>query len=434
MSAQNRVLDTIQNDLHLMQEAGQEMAKAGESRAKELDAKMDRINDAVDQKYKTVESLQTNVESWMEDVNQVLAGMAKGRPGEDQAEIDENTRLFFNQVVDPRSHKEEGWKPSASETELYTNYSRGFEHYLRTGKQMTNDMTIGGDPQGGYWVDPALSGRMIQLIYETSPMREICGVQSISTDRLQGTLDLGEAAVGWVGETESRPTLTTPTVGEWEIPVRECYSQVRASENLLDDSMVDVASWLTQKIANKFMREENRTFVLGTGNKQPKGFTTYTYSTGAVTEANWSTKLEGMAAAAQTSITEGELIDFVTLLKPEYNMSARFAMRRETLGIIRKLNVSDMGTVFVPDFSQGMYGTILGYPISLLQDMDKMEAGKKALAFGNFSEGYQIVQRQGIRMLRDPYTMTPFIRFYATCRVGGDIVDFDAIKMLTMST
>jgi HK97 family phage major capsid protein len=210
-----------------------------------------------------------------------------------------------------------------------------------------------------------------------------------------------------------------------------------ATQKLLDDAGVDVGAWLEGKIASKFTRTEETSFVTGDGAGKPRGFTTYTTATTADDARAWGT-LQHVATGASGGFGTDpngidKLLDLIGAMKPHFLPGARFVMSRITQTKARQLtDASSAGKfVFVPSFQAGVPNTLLGYPVTLADDMPAYStADALAVAFGNFSAGYQIVDRLGIRVLRDPYTSKPYVLFYAVKRVGGDVIDFEAIKFL----
>ena len=265
-------------------------------------------------------------------------------------------------------------------------------------------------------------------------MRAIASVMTITADAVEGMLDLGEPAAGWVAEVEARAETATPQVGLWRIPVHELYAEPRVSQKLLDDASFDVESWLAQKVAEKFGRSENAAFVAGGGVGMPRGFTTYATAATADASRPWGTLQHvptGTSGAFAASNPGDVLIGLTYALKAGFRAGARFVMARATAAEVRKLKDTSSGQyLWQPGLAAGSPASLLGYPVVEAEDMPAIGANSLSIAFGNFREGYAVVDRQGIRTLRDPYTAKPQVKFYTTKRVGGDVLDFDAIKLL----
>jgi HK97 family phage major capsid protein len=247
-----------------------------------------------------------------------------------------------------------------------------------------------------------------------------------------------------VGEGDPRGETDTPEVGEQTIYVREQFAQPLASQKLLDMSGFDVEGWLGRKIGDKLGRVENTKFVSGTGVKEPRGFVDY--GAAAVTTDDDGPRAWGVlqyvptgAAAGFPTLSGGgddpdALIDLQLKLKPEYLPGAVWAMRRSTAAVIRKLKDKDGRYIWLDNITEGGRPLLLGHPVTFLEDMPAVAANSFSVAFGNFNVGYQIVDGPAIRVLRDPFTTKGKVKFYTTKWTGGDVVNFDALKLLKFGT
>lgn len=318
----------------------------------------------------------------------------------------------------------------------YRNYKNALQSYLRKNNAGGNldeikALSVGSDPDGGYTVTPDMTGRIAQLVRDTSPMRQVANVVTIGTDALEGINDLNEATSGWVGETESRSETTTPKIGEYRIPVHEQYAEPRATQKLLDDALFNVEEWLSGKIADRLARMENDAFVNGNGVKKPRGFLTYAAGTPSASTFNVIEQIPTGAAGAFAGSNPGDaLINLVYALKASYRENAVFMMKRSVLAEVRKLKDTAGNYLWQPDFQQRQGGTLLGFNVVEAEDMPSIAANSLSIAFGDFNKGYQIVDRQGIRILRDSFTAKPYVKFYTTKRTGGDVVNLEAIKLM----
>lgn len=409
-----------------------------DERLKELEKKGSSdsvLNEHVDRINKEVSELNAKVEEAVKMANR------PGTGGDDKSEKDLRAQAaqFFTAV------NKKIVTPEEVDVEEYKNYTKTFDAYLRRGDKnmaIQNAMSVGSDPEGGYFVPATMSSRIIQRIFETSPMRAVASVVTIGTDALEYPLDLQEGTSGgWVGETQNRAETATPQVGEGRIPVFEQYAEPRVTQKLLDDAVVDIESWLINKTTDKMVRVENAAFLTGDGVTKPRGF--LDYKTAAVTTKDSSRawgKLQYKATGSSGDFgTSGSpardnvdgLIDLIYAMKPQYRAGATWAANRLTIAEARKLKDVDGNYLWtMGNIQTGQPAQLLGYGITEMEDMPDMAAGEFAMAFANFREGYQIVDRQGVRLLRDPYTAKPFVKFYITKRVGGDVVNFDAIKLL----
>jgi len=320
----------------------------------------------------------------------------------------------------------------------YDDYKSAFDTFLRKNERLlTPDeiktLSVGSDPDGGYYVTPDVTGRIVKKVYETSNIRQIASSQAISTDKLEGMEDLDEAGAAYAGERNTSGNDKTPEVGKWEIPVWWIDTEPKATQQLLDDSAVDIEAWLSGKVGDKFARFENREFVVGNAGKI-RGFISYPTAADSGSGVDWG-KI-GIIKTGQNGDFPGsnpadKLLDLIGLVKDAYLPNARFVTKREIVTKIRKFKDGTTNAyLWQPSFVLGNPETIAGYPLTRAEDLPALSGNGFSLAFGDFRAAYQIVDRQGIRVLRDPYTAKPFVKFYTTKRTGGGVVNFEAIKLL----
>lgn len=373
----------------------------------------------------------TKLTSQLKAVETAQARIMTLTPNDAREKEVQNATAFFSHV---RGEPLES--VSSDDVETYRAYKKALNTYLRKGDRISSDvqnaLQTGSAPDGGFFVTPDIGGKIVELLYLTSPVRQLASQQPIGTDMLEGFNDLDEADSGWVGETAARPETNTPKVGKWQIPVHEQYANPRASQKSLDDINFNVETWLAKKVAAKLGRRENTGFVVGNGVAKPRGF--MTYPTGVPTAAAWA-KVQriksGAAGAFHATLPGDYVIDLISALKQEYRAGATLVMNSLTAASLRKIKNANNEYYFIPDFSKGGAGSVLGAPIVEMADMADIAADSLSIAYGNFAEAYQIVDHTvGTRVLRDPFTAKPFVQFYTTKRVGGDLVNFDAIKIM----
>ena len=300
-------------------------------------------------------------------------------------------------------------------------------------------MSVGNDPEGGYSVYPTLSSMITKRIFETSPIRPYARVVTIGTDAFEELLDIEEAEANWVGETESRTDTTTPDLGKLIIPAHEIYAMPKVTQKLLDDSSIDIGGWLVEKVGNRFARRENAAFVTGDGIRKPRGFLSYGADSVATDDSTraWG-KLQYVPSGAANNFASTNpadvLVNIQSELKSVFRTGAAWMMNRRTAGVIRQFKDSNGRFLWTDSLAQGQPPMLLGHPVSLAEDMPSIGAGTFPVAFGDFRAGYTIVDRSGDKLLRDPFTDKPNVRFYMYRRVGGDVTNFEAIKLLKIAT
>lgn len=325
----------------------------------------------------------------------------------------------------------------------YAQYKSAFMGLVRHGdlERLSADerkaLSAGSDPDGGYLLPTPTVGRIVQKVYAQSVMRQLADVQTISTDAIEGIVDNGEAGAGWTSETGTRSETTTPTVGKWRIEAHEMYAEPRVTQKLLDDAAVDVETWLGGKVADKFARIEGTAFWNGNGSGQPRGLATYTtVATGDDSRAWGQFEHVKSGANGDFHTTKADpLQDLIGAMRDQYLAGASFAMRREVRTKIRKMKEATSDRyLWEPSLQAGQPDRLLGYPVRIDQFMPALTTDSLSLAFGDFREAYLIVDRLGIRILRDPFTAKPYVKFYTTRRVGGGAVNFEAVKFLKFAS
>ena len=290
-------------------------------------------------------------------------------------------------------------------------------------------VNVGTEAQGGYVAPPELDRLIEQRLMASSPMRQIASVRQTSATVFKKPVSLGTTSA-WAAETGSRAETTAPQLDLLEFPAAELYAMPAATQTLLDDAYADVDEWLADEVEASFSAQESTAFVTGDGSNKPKGFLSYDM----VADAShaWDKIgfiLSGGAGAFAASNPADKIIDLVYALKSQFRANARFVMNRRTVSAVRKLKDGDGNYLWRPG-AAGESASLLGYAVTEIEDMPDIAANSFSIAFGDFRRGYLIVDRQGARVLRDPYSLKPYVLFYTTKRVGGGVQNFDAIKLM----
>ena len=409
-------------------------AKADGKAVGDLTAKVETLSKACDQ----FDEIKTAVEDLQKKANRPQTD------GEIKAAADLGEEVKqFNLMLRADFQAKGRAAPADVDAKAYTEYKNAFFKVM-TGTPLDNlssderkAMSAGSDPDGGYLLPPSTVGRMVSKLYEQSTMRQLANVQTISTDKLEGIVDNNEADAGWVSELGTRPDTTTPQVGKYEIQAHEMYAMPKASQKILDDAATNVEAWLAGKVADKFARVEGAGFTTGTGVGQPRGLFSYTTAATGDDSRAWG-QFEHVVTGANGAFhtTKADpLQDLIGAFKDQYLNGASWLMRRELRTDIRKMKEATSDRyLWEPSLQMGQPDRLLGYPARVDQYVPAKATGSLSLAFGNFAEAYTIVDRMGIRTLRDPYTAKPYVVFYSTKRTGGGAVNFDAVKFLKLST
>lgn len=366
--------------------------------------KVDRINAEI-----------TKLQTALDEVNVSIAALKVGGIGDGQpqsAEKKEHAKAF-NQF-----------------------FRKGAENGLRD-LEVKASLRTDSDPDGGYVVPDQMETTIDRVLGTVSAMRSISRVMSISAGTYKKLVNQGGAAGGWVGEKDARPETATPKLSALEFPAMELYANPAATQTLLDDARVSIEQWLADEVSITFAEMEGAAFVAGSGVNQPRGLLSYD----TVANANYAWGkigyvASGVAAALTDATHNGAdaLTDLVYAIKAGYRQGGRFLMNRKTQAAIRKLkSKTEELYLWQPSIQAGQPATLLGYPITDDDNMPDIGADKFPAAFGDFQRGYLIVDRVGIRVLRDPFTNKPYVHFYTTKRVGGGVQNFEALKLLKIA-
>lgn len=368
--------------------------------------KVDRINSEI-----------TKLQSSLDEVNAALAAVKVGGAGDG--------------------------KPLSAERKAH---ATAFDRFFRKGVdadlrelEVKAALRTDSDPDGGYVVPDQMEATIDRVLGTVSAMRSIARVMSISAGTYKKLVSQGGATGGWVGERESRSETTAPTLSALEFPAMELYANPAATQTLLDDARISIEQWLADEVSITFAEMEGAAFIAGNGVNKPRGL--LSYDTVLDTSYAWGKLgyvVSGVASAFTDNTHNGAdaMTDLVYSIKQGYRQNARFLMNRKTQAAVRKLkSKTEELYLWQPSIQVGQPATILGYPVTDDDNMqDATSGGNFPIAFGDFQRGYLIVDRMGVRVLRDPFTNKPYVHFYTTKRVGGGIQNFEAIKLLKIGT
>ncbi len=314
---------------------------------------------------------------------------------------------------------------------------KGFvDGYLRHGREAElKSLTSGVPADGGYAVPREIDALITAQLKAISPIRAIAQVVQVGSSGYRKLVTSSGTASGWVSETAARPETGTAKFNEIAPPMGELYANPAASQAMLDDAAFDLEEWLAGEIATEFAKAEGAAFISGTGTNQPRGFLSAATSTAADAARPFGT-LQFSAtgnASGFDAAPELKLIDMVHSLKAAHRQGAVFVMNSKTLATVRKFKAADGSFLWQPGIMDGQPARLLGYPVIEAEDMPDVAANAYPIAFGNFRNGYLIAERSETTILRDPFTNKPFVNFYATKRLGGQVLDSDAIKLLRVA-
>ena len=327
-------------------------------------------------------------------------------------------------------HPEQQRDPAQAE------HKTAFHAYIRTGEASglkrleEKALSAGSGPDGGYLVPDTVEREVLRRLSGVSPIRAISSVRVISGGQYKRAFSTSGPATGWVGEAAARPQTASPTLSEMSFPAMELYAMPAATQTLLDDAVVDIDRWIAEEVEAAFAEQESTAFVKGDGINKPKGF----LASDTVEDQAWEWGSLGTVQAGGAGFPAENpsdvLVNLIYALKAGYRQNAAFVMNRKTQSAIRRFKDDNGQYLWAPPASAGQAATLMGFPVVEAEDMPDIAAGECAVAFGDFKRGYLIVDRSGMRVLRDPYSAKPYVLFYTTKRVGGGVQDYAAIKLL----
>ncbi len=366
------------------------------------------------------------------EVKQALARLVSDITQKMQSQEERLNMLDRKSIVSRRPALSTAAEHDAPHQKAFEAYVRlGDDDGLRTlpleGKAMST--AIASD--GGYLVDPQTSETIRTVLRGSSSIRRIANIVTVDAVAYDVLVDFSDMGSGWATETGALPETDTPAVERISIPIHELSALPKASQRLLDDAAFDIEAWLAERIGEKFARAEAAAFILGDGIEKPTGFLHHP----AVTNDEWAWKSLGYIATGASGSFGPDagdtIVDLVYCLGARYRSNGAFVMNSKTTGAVRKLKDADGRFLWSDGLQAGEPARLMGYPVVVAEDMpDYDNDGALAIAFGDFDAGYTIAERPDLRILRDPFSAKPHVLFYATKRVGGDVCDFAAIKLL----
>lgn len=317
-------------------------------------------------------------------------------------------------------------------------HRKAFGDFLRKGntaaleEMQSKAVNLGSDPEGGFLVPDSLDSEIETHERDNTPMRQLCKVMTLSNENWEKLVNKGGATSGWVDENESRTETTAPTLAALKPYFGEVYAMPAATQKSLDDAAWSVESWLAEEVGLEFGEQENDAFTNGTGVKKPKGILGYTLSTSADGSRTFG-EIQKVHSGSSGVFIADKLIDLVYALKRGYRANAQWMTTASGVAAMRKLKDGQNNYLFQPSFIAGEPATLLGYAIQENDDLPVPAADANAALFGDFKRAYTIIDIQGVRVLRDPFTSKGKVLFYTTKRIGGFLVQDRAIKVYTLS-
>jgi HK97 family phage major capsid protein len=383
-----------------------------------LERQIDQFSGETVRSVRLLQSSVDTIETELTDLSEKVAALTVGPStnGHKDPRLDSPTAKALNQFAR---------RPG---TEYFNEYLASANADVRAAA------TVGSDPDGGFSAVPEFESKIRTVERDQGAMRGLASVMTTNRGSVDLLVDESESGAEWVGETEARPETTAPNLKKLSIPVFEIYAAPAATQTLLDDSAVDIGQWLVNSVGRSFAQKEGAAFVSGDGVNKPRGLLTYQTDTTADFTRSFG-KLQHIAVGSATPDDDAfvdALIEAQTSVRAPYRANGSWLMNRSTLKAVRQLKdtqqrplLSSTGTLVA-----GQAMELLGWPVAIDESMPDISTNSLSIAVGDFRQAYLIVDRIGIRVLRDPYTAKPYVLFYTTKRVGGSVIDFNAVRLM----
>ena len=348
---------------------------------------------------------------------------------------EQETRLAMldrKNIALSRPHLARGAETDAPHKKAFAAYLRsGDDDALRGLSVEEKALSTAVSADGGYLVDPQTAAEIVGVLRSSASIRSIASVVQVESSAFDVLVDHSDVGAGWATESAERTETGTPQVDRISIPLHELSALPKASQRLLDDTAFDVEGWLAQRIADKFSRAEASAFINGDGIDKPTGLLNYP----KVDNELWAWGSVGYVPTGADGDFLGSepadaIVDLVYALGARYRANASFVMNSKTAGAVRKMKDADGRFLWSDGLAAAEPARLMGYPVLIAEDMPDIAGGSFAIAFGDFRAGYTVAERPDLRILRDPFSAKPHVLFYATKRIGGDVSDFAAIKLL----
>ncbi|MDK3072943.1 phage major capsid protein [Sedimentitalea sp. JM2-8] len=372
----------------------------------------------------------------VQEVKQAMTGFVsefKGFQDEIQFKLQQTekrlTMLDRKSQIAARPHLSAATDEMAPHQKAFNAYVRsGDDDGLRGLDLAGKSMSTAVNSDGGFLVDPQTADTVKSVLQSTASIRSIASVVNVEATSFDVLVDHTDVGAGWASETGARSETDTPQIDRITIQLHELSALPKASQRLLDDSAFDIEGWLAGRIADKFSRAEAAAFLNGDGLDKPRGILSHN----KVDNDVWAWGNIGyVPTGVDGDIGFGDaIVDLVYALGAQYRANATFVMNSKTAGLVRKLKDADGRFLWSDGLAAGEPARLMGYPVVVAEDMPDVASDSFSVAFGDFNAGYTIAERPDLRVLRDPFSAKPHVLFYATKRVGGDVSDFAAIKLL----
>ena len=321
-------------------------------------------------------------------------------------------------------------------------HKAAFDSFARKGRTEALEalhqkaMVASTPSDGGFLVPVELNRDVLTRMLELSDFRAVASVRTVGSSKYERLVNWKGTAYAWHGEETSRAETASPSFKSFAPPMGSIEAEPRATQEMLDDAFFNVEQFLAGEIAQAFAVGEGAAFISGDGVNKPRGLLTYSpVSTADSSRAYGS--LQYVATGQASDWAASNPADILTTvaytLKSNFRARARYMMNRDILKEVMLFKDSTGNRLWQPSLQAGQPSTVNGYPVVESPDMPSKASNAYIIAFGDFS-AYEIIDRIGITMLRDPYTARPYVKFATRKRVGGGLADSEAVKLIKVAS
>ncbi len=300
-------------------------------------------------------------------------------------------------------------------------YVKAFWNAMRNknGFEINNALQVGTDSEGGFLAPDEFEKILIESLEEQKIFRQLANIITTSSGDKKIPVVAGKGTASWVDE-EGIITESDDSFGQVSIGAYKLATMIKVSEELLNDSVFNLESYIAKEFARRIGSKEEEAFFIGDGTGKPTG----------IFNATGGAQL-GVTAASATAITLDEIMDLFYSLKSPYRKNSVFVMNDATVKAIRKLKDGNGQYIWQPSITAGTPDTILNRPVKTSVYVPTIASAAKSIAFGDFSY-YWVADRQGraFKRLNELYAATGQVGFMATQRVDGKLILPEAIKVL----
>ncbi len=432
-----KLIGQLMNGFEEFKSANNDRLDAVEKKAEDplTDDKVDKMSEEIGDLQKQLTAILGTQTKAMDSMQTVIEDQ---KASSDEMQLAMKRPMFVDENEDgiddavQKSFKRKGIV-SSEQIKAALKYREEVVQYIRKGDLPDLErkgLSVGSDPDGGYLTGEVIETAIDRIVTELSPLRGLATVKSIGQSTYSIPYNKGGFASGWVGETEARPETENGKLALRNYPTMELYSMPAATQSMLDDGVIDIESWIAEEVADTFAKQEGIAFVNGDGVAKPRGIMNQNF----VADASWADgKVGFVKSGAATAITSDALINLVYAPKSAFRQNSSFLMNRLTMANVRKLKDGEGNYLWQPSIVNGQPPTLLGYNLFEDEEFEDVVAGAFPILFGDVKRSYVVVDRVGVRMLRDPFSNKPYVQFYTTKRVGGGVKNFESYKVLKVA-